>query len=129
LKSVLLQLLHNASSESNRPLGEQQDAPPHRTKLWKRTKAQGEALYRILNERLQALEAQGVTEGTYRAERKKLTAEADAELEPLWQRVSRVQEQSHRESSKHERYCCEQRDLLRALEDLAGSRAGDARIG
>jgi len=34
------------------------------TKLWKQTKEQGEALYRVLNERLQALEAEGVTEGT-----------------------------------------------------------------
>jgi len=50
------------------------------------------------------------------AERKKLKAEADAELEPLWKRVYRVQE-----SAKHERYCREQRELLRALEDLAAS--------
>ncbi len=91
------------------------------TKLWKQTKEQGEVVYRALNDRLQALEAQGVTEGTYRVERKKLKAEADAELEPLWQRVYRVQEKSHRESSKHERYCREQRDLLRALEDLTAS--------
>jgi hypothetical protein len=89
--------------------------------LWKQTKEQGEALYRALNDRLQALEAQGVSEGTYRAERKKLKAEVDAELEPLWQRVYRVQEKSHRESTKHERYCREQRELLRALEDLAAS--------
>jgi len=34
------------------------------TKLWKQTKEQGEAVYRVLNERLQALEAQGVPEGT-----------------------------------------------------------------
>ena len=90
-------------------------------KLWKQTKEQGEAVYRVLNERLQALEAQGASEGTYRAERKKLKAEADAQLEPLWQSVYRVQEKSYRESSKHERYCREQRDLLRALEDLAAS--------
>ena len=89
------------------------------TKLWKQTKEQGEAVYRVLHDRLQVLEAQGVTEGTYRAERKKLKAEADAELEPLWQRVYRVREKSHQESSKHERYCREQRELLRALEDLA----------
>lgn len=36
------------------------------TKWWKQTKDHGEAIYIILNERLQALEAQGVTEGTYR---------------------------------------------------------------
>jgi hypothetical protein len=91
------------------------------TKLWKQAKEHGEAVYRVLNERLQALEAQGVSEGTYRGERKKLKAEADAELEPLWQRVYRVQEKSHQESAKHERYCREHRELLRALEDLAAS--------
>ena len=64
---------------------------------------------------------QGVSEGTYRAERKQLKAEADAELEPLWQRVYRVQEKSYQESAKHERYCREQRELLRALEDLAAA--------
>jgi len=89
------------------------------TKLWKQAKEHGEKVYRTLNDRLQALEAQGVTEGTYRAERRKLKAEADAELEPLWQRVYRVREKSHQESTKHERYCREQRELLRALEDLA----------
>lgn len=91
------------------------------TKLWKQTKEQGEVLYRVLNEQLQALETQEVTEGAYRVERKKLKAEADAKLEPLWQRVYRVQEKSHQESSKHERYCREQRELLRTLEDLAVS--------
>jgi len=91
------------------------------TKLWKQTKAHGEALYRALNDQLQALEAQGVTEGMSRAERKKLKAKVDAELEPLWQRVYRVQEKGYRESSKHERYCREQRALLRTLEDLAAS--------
>jgi hypothetical protein len=50
-----------------------------------------------------------------------LKAEVDAELEPLWQRVYRVQEQSHQESTKHERYCREQRELLRALEDLTAN--------
>ncbi len=91
------------------------------TKLWQQTKEHGDALYRVLNECLQALEAQGVTEGVYRAERRKLKAEADAELEPLWQRVYRVQEKSHQESVKHENYCREQRDLLRALEDLTAN--------
>ena len=34
------------------------------TKLWKQAKEHGEKVYRTLNDRLQALEAQGVTEGT-----------------------------------------------------------------
>jgi hypothetical protein len=48
------------------------------SKLWNQTKEHGEAVYRVLNERLQSLEAQGVTEGTYQAESKKLKAEAEA---------------------------------------------------
>ena len=47
-----------------------------------------------------------------------MKAEVDAELEPLWQRVSRVQEKSQQESTKHERYCRKPRELLRTLEDL-----------
>jgi len=91
------------------------------TKLWKQTKERSEQLYRALNERIWELEAQGMSSYQLRAESKKLKAEADAELEPLWQRVSRVRENSHRESTKHERYCREQRELLRALEDLAAT--------
>ncbi len=89
------------------------------TKLWKQTKEHSEQLYRALNERIWELEAQGMSSYQLRAESKKLKAEVDAELEPLWQRVYRVREKSHQESSKHERYCREQRELLRALEDLA----------
>ena len=91
------------------------------TKLWKQTKQRSEQLYRALNERIWELEAQGMSSYQLRAESKKLKAEADAELEPLWQRVSRVRENSHQESTKHERYCREQRELLRALEDLAAN--------
>ena len=91
------------------------------TKLWKQTKARSEQLYLALNERVWELEAQEMSSYQLRAESKKLKAEADAELEPLWQRVSRVQENSHRESTKHERYCRKPRELLRALEDLAAN--------
>jgi len=62
------------------------------TKLWKQTKERSEQLYRALNERIWELEAQGMSSYQLRAESKKLKAEADAELEPLWQRVSRVRE-------------------------------------
>jgi len=91
------------------------------TTLWKQTKERSEQLYRALNERIWELEAQGMNSYQLRAESKKLKTEADAELEPLWQRVSRVREKSHQESSKHERYCREQRELLRALEDLTAN--------
>jgi len=37
----------------------------------------------------EALEALGVSKGIYRAEHKKLKAEADAQVEPLWQHRDR----------------------------------------
>jgi hypothetical protein len=89
------------------------------TRLWKEAKGRGEQAYRDFNARLQTLEEQGVTDGYYRAERRRQKEEADAQLQPFWQRVYRVQEKGHQESSKHERYCREQRDLLRALEEVA----------
>jgi hypothetical protein len=40
-------------------------------------------------------------------------------MQELWDRVSRVLETSNKEHTKWQRYCREQGDLLRALEDLA----------
>src|SRR5450755_201897 len=88
-------------------------------RLWKETKAKGEARYRILDEQLQHLQVQGVTPGQWKAERNRLQAEAEREMQELWDRVSRVLETCNKEYAKWERYCREQGDLLRALEDLA----------
>jgi hypothetical protein len=91
-------------------------------RLWKQTKQHGEQLYRVLNEQVWKLEAQGTTSSyQLRAESKRLQAQADAELAPLWQRVYRVLEKSNKESAKCEQYAHEQCDLLRALEDLKQS--------
>jgi hypothetical protein len=89
------------------------------TRLRKETKAKGEERYRVLDEQLQQLQAQGVTPGQWKTERNKLQAEAEREMRELWERVSRVLETSNKEFAKWERYCREQGDLLRALEDLA----------
>ena len=88
-------------------------------RLCKQTKQHGEQLYRVLNEQVWELEAQG-TMSSYqlRAESKRLQAQADAELAPLWQRVYRVLDKSNKEYAKCERYAHEQCDLLRALEDM-----------
>ena len=56
-----------------------------------------------------------------RAESKRLQAQAEAELAPLWQRVYQVLDKSNKEYAKCERYAHEQCDLLRALEDLEKS--------
>jgi hypothetical protein len=89
------------------------------TRLWKETKAKGEERYRTLDEQLQKLQAQGVSPSQWKAEGNQLQAEAEREMQELWQRVSGVLETSNKEFVKWERYCREQGDLLRALEDLA----------
>jgi hypothetical protein len=88
-------------------------------RLWKETKAKGEERYRILDEQLQKLQAQGVTPGQWKAERNRLQGEAEREMQELWERVSRVLETSNKEFAKWERDSREQGDVLRALEDLA----------
>ncbi len=75
--------------------------------------------YRVLDKQLQALEVQGISPGQWKVERTRLTAEAESEMAELWQRVYRVLDTSNKEHAKWERYCREQCDLLRALEDLA----------
>jgi len=88
-------------------------------RLWNETKAKGEARYRVLDEQLQKLQAQGATPGQWKTERNRLQGEVQREMQELWDRVSRVLEMSNKEHAKWERYCREQGDLLRALEDLA----------
>lgn len=89
------------------------------TRLRKETKAKGEERYRVLDEQLQQLQAQGVSPGEWKAERTRLQVEAEREVQESWQRVSAVLETSNKEFAKWQRYCREQGDLLRALEDLA----------
>ena len=89
------------------------------TRLRKETKAKGEERYRLLDEQLQQLQAQGVSPGEWKAERNRLQAQAEREMQELWQRISGVLETSNKEFAKWERYCREQGDLLRALKDLA----------
>jgi hypothetical protein len=88
------------------------------TRLRKETKAKGEERYRALDEQLQKLQAQGVSPSQWKAERTRLQAEAEREMQEAWQRVSGALETSNKEFAKWERYCGEQGDLLRALEDL-----------
>ena len=89
------------------------------TRLRNETKAKGEERYRTLDEQVQTLQAQGVSPSQWKAERSQLQAEAERDMQALWQRVSRVLETSNKEFAKWQRYCREQGDLLRALEDLA----------
>lgn len=88
------------------------------TRLWEETKAKGEERSRVLDQQLQALETQAIPPSQWKAERNRLKAEAESEMEGQWRKVYEVVDKSNKEHAKWERYCGEQCDLLRALEDL-----------
>jgi len=88
------------------------------TKRCRLTKEQATALYRALNDHQIELEQQGTESWLLRKTIKEEKAVADAEIEEYQRRQWKAYETSNREHAKCERYCREQRDLLRALEDL-----------
>ena len=86
---------------------------------WQQTKDYGEELYRGLNDRMVALEAQELPPQEVKRRTRADKAVIDAELEGRWRRVAAAYDKSATEAAKHRRYCREQRELLRKLEDLA----------
>lgn len=88
------------------------------TKRCKLTKERARELYRILNTHQVELEQQDIEDWRVRKTIKEEKAVADAEVEEYQQRQWKAYETSNQEHRKCERYCQEQRQLLRALEDL-----------
>jgi hypothetical protein len=88
-------------------------------KLQAAAKVRARELSNVLVKRQGELEAQGVPEHVYREELRLAQAQTRAEMEQLEQRIWRAYDTSNREFVKQERYCKEQREVLRALEDLA----------
>src|SRR5205807_10021613 len=82
------------------------------------TKERADALYRILNDHQREMERQGVEHWLLRKTIKEEKAVADAEIEEYQQRQWKAYHTSNKEFAKCEKYCREQRELLRALEDL-----------
>jgi len=83
------------------------------------TKDRATELYRVLNTHQTELEQQGVDRWQVRQTIKEEKATADAEIEEYEQRQWKAYHTSNQEFAKCERYCREQRELLRAIEDLA----------
>jgi hypothetical protein len=79
---------------------------------------QSRELYRELAAYQFTLEEQNLPEYVFRRKLKERKAEIDAELEPLRCKEWQTYEQCNAEFRKQERYCKEQREVLRALEDL-----------
>jgi hypothetical protein len=90
-------------------------------RLQQQLNARANALYRALNHRQDELVAQGVANHLLRREIKERKAVIDAELEQMRARMWQAYDQCNQEFRKQERYCKQQRDLLRALEDLKAS--------
>jgi hypothetical protein len=88
-------------------------------KRCKLTKARADALYRVLNTHQKELERQGVDHWRVRQTIKEEKAVADAEIEQYQQRQWKAYHTSNQEFAKCEKYCRHQRELLRAIEDLA----------
>jgi len=87
-------------------------------RFWKAAQERERALYHELNVGLWEVEKSGVPEHVYRAEVKARKAAIDAEVGALCQRAYKAHDAYRAEWDKCERYCWEQRTLLRELEDL-----------
>lgn len=98
-----------------------QQAGKRHDRLRQQLKARAEQLYRDLNQRQDELVAAGVADHALRREIKERKAGVEAELEPMRAKMWRAYDQCKHEFRKQERYCKQQRELLRALEDLKTS--------
>jgi hypothetical protein len=87
-------------------------------KRWQHLKDRGDDLYRALNSHISTLSRQGVSTEIGRIQSKAMQRLADAELVELRTKMNRALNESNAEHRKLERYCCEQRRVLRVLEDL-----------
>ena len=77
----------------------------------------GKELSRALMEYQFALEEQNLPEYVFRRKMKERKVEIEAELEPLGGKEWEAYDQCNAEFRKQERYCKEQREVLRALEE------------
>jgi hypothetical protein len=88
-------------------------------KRCQQTKERADTLYRVLNDHQMEMERQGVEHWLRRQTIKEEKAVADAEIEEYQQRQWKAYHTSNKEFAKCEKYCREQRELLRDAEDLA----------
>jgi hypothetical protein len=96
----------------------QAQASRRREKLRKTFASRSKELYQDLWKYQRILEEQGVADYVLRQQVKERKAVADAELEQLRSKEWRAYEQCNAEFHKQERYCKEQREVLRALEEM-----------
>jgi hypothetical protein len=114
LEQRLVRLKQWAQSAGKR----EAQASQRRERLRKTFTGRSKELYQELWAYQRTLEEQGIADHVLRREVKERKAIADAELEQLRVKEWRAYEQCNAEFRKQERYCKEQREVLRALEEL-----------
>ena len=114
LEQRLARLKHWAQSTGKR----EAQASRRRERLRKAYTNRSKELYLELGAYQRTLEEQDMAEHVVRRVIKEHKAIADAELEQLRAKECRAYEQCNTEFRKQERYCKEQRDVLRTLEEL-----------
>jgi len=115
LQKRLAKLKHWAQRASQR----RQLAGKRQERLRVQLQRRAEALERELGLYQTTLQQQEVADRLLRPEITERKAVMDAQLEQIRVKEGRASEQCQEELRKQERYCKEQRDVLRALEDLA----------
>jgi len=93
-------------------------ASRRRERLQQAYKSRSKELYRELGLYQSTLEEQGVADYLLRRQVKERKDVVEAELEPIRIKEWQAYEQCNTEFRKQERYCKEQREVLRALKDL-----------
>ncbi len=96
----------------------EKQASKRHERLRKEYKSRSNELYRELGLYQSTLEEQGVADYVLRRQIKERKTVIDAELEQIGAKEWRAYEQCNQEFRKQERYCQEQREVLRALEEL-----------
>jgi hypothetical protein len=114
LEQRLVRLRQWAQSAGKR----EAQASRRRERLRQTFTSRSKELYQDLWVYQHTLEEQGVADHMLRREIKERKAVADAELEQLRVKEWQAYEQCNAEFHKQERYCKEQREVLRALEEL-----------
>jgi hypothetical protein len=112
LRLTRLEKWTKGASERSRQANKRHD------RLRKQHKSRADERYRELGLYQSTLEMQEVADHVLRRQIKERKAVIDAELEQIGAKEWRAYEQCNTEFRKQERYCQEQRDVLRALEDL-----------
>jgi hypothetical protein len=118
-REALQKRLENVKRWTNGARKRMHNASKLYRKRCQQTKERADALYRVLNDHQMEMERQGVEYWLLKKTIKEEKARADAEIEEYQQRQWKAYHTSNKEFAKCEKYCREQRELLRAIEDLA----------